>query len=152
MKKQTMNPFIEALKPRVMSSARRESGPAVRPKEHPIRRALLVTRLQPWALFAAALLSLAARKAPAQTDAPLDLTHQPTLFEIGYSHLDTEWRWGYPQVIREYLPATVDDNVALFEKYPHYIFNWTGAGRYQLIQEYYPDKFAENRQWVQRGR
>ncbi len=152
MKKQTMNPFIEVLKPRVMSSARRESGPAVRPKEHPIRRALLVTRLQPWALFAAALLSLAAQEAPAQTDAPLDLTHQPTLFEIGYSHLDTEWRWGYPQVIREYLPATVDDNVALFEKYPHYIFNWTGAGRYQLIQEYYPDKFAEIRQWVQRGR
>ena len=62
----------------------------------------------------------------AQTNAPVDLSHQPTLFEVGYSHLDTEWRWGYPQVISEFLPNTVHDNLKLFEEYPHYVFNWTG--------------------------
>ncbi|MGH7950367.1 MAG: alpha-mannosidase [Limisphaerales bacterium] len=85
------------------------------------------------------------------TNAPLDLSHQPTLYEIGYSHLDTEWRWAYPQVISEFLPNTVHDNLALFQKYPHYIFNWTGAGRYQLIKEYHPDDFEKVREEVAAG-
>ena len=28
-----------------------------------------------------------------------DLSKQPTLYVVGYAHLDTEWRWEYPQVI-----------------------------------------------------
>ena len=31
---------------------------------------------------------------------------KPTLYVVGYAHLDTEWRWEYPQVISEYLPKT----------------------------------------------
>ncbi|MGH9731829.1 MAG: hypothetical protein ACRD4A_09020, partial [Candidatus Acidiferrales bacterium] len=30
---------------------------------------------------------------------PPDLKHQPTLYLVGYAHLDTQWRWEYPQVI-----------------------------------------------------
>lgn len=48
-----------------------------------------------------------------------DLTKTPTLYVVGYAHLDTEWRWEYPQVIREYLSKTLRSNFALFEKYPH---------------------------------
>jgi len=33
------------------------------------------------------------------------------------------------------------NNFALFEKYPHYIFNFTGANRYRLMKEYYPADF-----------
>ena len=36
-----------------------------------------------------------------------DLTQQPTLYAVGYAHLDTEWRWEYPQVIDEYLRHTI---------------------------------------------
>ncbi|MGI0084547.1 MAG: hypothetical protein ACREBQ_05645, partial [Nitrososphaerales archaeon] len=28
-----------------------------------------------------------------------DLSRQPTLYVVGYAHLDTQWRWEYPQVI-----------------------------------------------------
>jgi len=87
----------------------------------------------------------------AQTNALPDIAHQPTLFEIGYSHLDTEWRWAYPQVISEFIPNTVSKNLPLFEKYPHYIFNWSGANRYRLLKEYYPDKFEQVRQAVAGG-
>ena len=38
----------------------------------------------------------------AQTDEKTDLSKQPTLYVVGYAHLDTEWRWEYPQVIDEY--------------------------------------------------
>lgn len=87
----------------------------------------------------------------AQSNPPLDLSHQPTLFEIGYSHLDTEWRWAYPQVISEFIPDTVNQNLPLFQKYPHYIFNWTGANRYRLLKEYYPADFEKVRQAVASG-
>lgn len=65
-----------------------------------------------------------------------DLTKQPTLYVVGYAHLDTEWRWEYPQVIQEYLSKTLRNNFALFEKYPHYIFNFTGSNLYEMMKEY----------------
>ncbi len=88
----------------------------------------------------------------AQTTTPPDLTKQPTLYVVGYAHLDTEWRWEYPQVISEYLRKTMQDNFALFEKYPHYIFNFSGANRYRLMKEYYPADFAKLKKYVDAGR
>jgi alpha-mannosidase len=35
------------------------------------------------------------------TDNEPDLSKEPTLYVVGYAHLDTEWRWEYPQVINE---------------------------------------------------
>ena len=81
-----------------------------------------------------------------------DLARQPTLFVVGYAHLDTEWRWEYPQVIREYLSKTMRNNFALFEKYPHYIFNFTGSNRYDMMKEYYPADFARLKRYVAAGR
>ena len=77
------------------------------------------------AIQGASLLLLAA--ASAQTTEKLDLSQQPTLYVVGYAHLDTEWRWEYPQVIDEYIRKTMEDNFKLFDKYPHYVFNFSGA-------------------------
>src|SRR5678816_926990 len=44
-----------------------------------------------------------------------NLAKQRTLYVVGYAHLDTQWRWEYPQVIQEYLPKTMRNNFALFE-------------------------------------
>jgi alpha-mannosidase len=85
------------------------------------------------------------------TDVP-DLTKQPTLYVVGYAHLDTEWRWEYPQVINEYLRKTMEDNFALFDKYPHYVFNFSGANRYRFMKEYYPADFARLKKYVDSGR
>src|SRR5712692_10794818 len=89
--------------------------------------------------------------AVARGDSP-DLTKQPTLYVVGYAHLDTQWRWEYPRTIGEYLPHTMRDNFALFEKYPHYIFNFSGANRYRMMREYYPDDYATLQKWVRAGR
>ena len=45
-------------------------------------------------------------------------------YVLPLSLLDTEWGWEYPQVINEYIRNTMEDNFRLFEKYPHYIFNF----------------------------
>src|SRR5438445_9157847 len=63
----------------------------------------------------------------AQTPEKPDLSKQPTVYTVGYAHLDTEWRWEYPQVINEYLRKTMEDNFTLLEKSPHYVFNFIGT-------------------------
>jgi len=103
-------------------------------------------------LFLALLLSCLTllQSAPAQTRP--DLSKEPTLYVIGYAHLDTQWRWEYPQVINEFLPNTMRDNFALFEKYPNYTFNFTGANRYRLMKEYWPEDYARLKSYVAAGR
>jgi alpha-mannosidase len=81
-----------------------------------------------------------------------NLSKRPTLYVVGYAHLDTEWRWEYPQVINEFLANTLHDNFTLFEKYPHYVFNFSGANRYRMMKEYYPMDFAKLKQYVTEGR
>jgi alpha-mannosidase len=81
-----------------------------------------------------------------------DLGQGRTLYTVGYAHLDTEWRWAFPQVIKEFLPNTLHQNFALFEKYPDYVFNFTGANRYMLMKEYYPEDYARLKQYIAQGR
>src|SRR6202051_2806952 len=80
----------------------------------------------PKSLLFAAVMALALR-AQAQTMEAPDITKQPTLYVVPYAHLDTQWRWEYPQVIDEYIRKTMEDNFRLFAKYPHYIFTFSGA-------------------------
>jgi len=87
----------------------------------------------------------------AQTPSP-DLTKQPTLYVVAYAHLDTQWRWEYPRSINDYLPKTMHDNFALIEKYPNYIFNFSGANRYRMMKEYWPADYARVKQYVAAGR
>ena len=84
------------------------------------------------------------------TDSP-DLSKQPTLYVVGYAHLDTEWRWEYPQVINEYIRKTMEDNFKLFDEYPHYIFNFSGSNRYRFMKEYFPADFAKVKMYVNKG-
>ena len=102
-------------------------------------------------LFAIVSLVLAGA-ARAQSAEKPDLSKQPTLYVVGYAHLDTEWRWEYPQVIDEYIRKTMEDNFKLFDKYPHYVFNFSGANRYRFMKEYFPADFAKLKKYVEEGR
>ena len=85
--------------------------------------------------------------------APLgvDLAHNRTLYVVNYSHLDTQWRWTYPMTIDLFLPDTILENLDLIRRIPDYVFNWTGANRYQMIKEYYPFAYDALREWVSHG-
>ena len=101
--------------------------------------------LIPAALFLALVSSGQTPKAP-------DITKDPTLYVVPYAHLDTQWRWEMPQTISEYLLKTMRVNFDYIDKYPHYIFNWTGSNRYRLMKEYFPDDYARVKQYVAAGR
>jgi alpha-mannosidase len=92
-----------------------------------------------------------AQTAPAQTMTAPDITKQPTLYVVPYAHLDTQWRWEFPQVISEYLLKTMRVNFDYMDKYPHYVFNWSGSNRYRLMEEYYPTDYARLKGYVGKG-
>ncbi len=98
-----------------------------------------------------ACLTLLATALSQTTDKP-DLSKQPTLYVVGYAHLDTEWRWEYPQAISEYIRKTMEDNFSLIDKYPHYVFNFSGANRYRFMKEYFPADFVRLKKYVDEGR
>jgi alpha-mannosidase len=81
-----------------------------------------------------------------------DITKTPTLYVVPYAHLDTQWRWEFPQTISEYLLKTMRVNFDYIDRYPHYVFNWTGANRYRLMKEYFPADYARMQQYVAAGR
>jgi alpha-mannosidase len=87
-----------------------------------------------------------------QTMKGTDITQTPNLYVVPYAHLDTQWRWEFPQVISEYLLKTLRVNFDYIDKYPHYVFNWTGSNRYRLMKEYYPNDYARMKQYVAEGR
>jgi alpha-mannosidase len=87
------------------------------------------------------------------TDTPQhDLDRDRVLYLVPYAHLDTQWRWDYRTTIARYLKDTLEKNFGLFEAYPSYVFNFSGAIRYRMMQEYYPEEFERLRAYVQSGR
>jgi alpha-mannosidase len=87
----------------------------------------------------------------AQTMKAPDITRQPTLYVVPYSHLDTQWRWEFPQTISEYLLKTLKVNFYYIDKYPRYVFNWTGSNRYRLMKEYYPADYERMKHYIAKG-
>jgi len=94
----------------------------------------------------------AAFAAFAQTEQPRDLSQGNTLYVVPYAHLDTQWRWAYPQVIRQFIANTLTRNFALIDKYPHYVFNFSGSRRYEMMKEYYPADYERLKGYVKAGR
>ncbi|MBN1534739.1 MAG: alpha-mannosidase [Spirochaetes bacterium] len=74
------------------------------------------------------------------------------IYLVPYAHLDSQWRWTFVTTIRHYLRNTLAKNFPLFEKYPHYCFNFTGALRYGMMKDYYPAEYERLKDYVRRGR
>ncbi|MDR2753938.1 MAG: hypothetical protein LBB50_06490, partial [Oscillospiraceae bacterium] len=74
------------------------------------------------------------------------------IYTVATAHLDTSWHWPLETTIAEYLPKTLEDNFALFKKYPNYTFSFEGAYRYALAEEYYPELFKELQTYITQGR
>ena len=96
-------------------------------------------------------IAAATLSANAQTMTAPDIKKDPTLYVVPYAHLDTQWRWDFQQTIAEYLLKTLRVNFDLMDKYPHYVFNWSGSNRYRLMKEYYPNDYAKMKTYVAKG-
>lgn len=124
------------------------------PTMSPYRKSLRPTPIKAGIILAVSLAGASAfgQSITAAAAAQTGSSSKGTLYVIGYSHLDTQWCWTYPQVIREFIPNTLDDNFKLFQEYPDYVFNWTGSNRYVFMKEYYPKRYAELKKYIAEGR
>lgn len=73
-------------------------------------------------------------------------------FVVATSHLDTVWRWSIADTVEKFIPDTLTKNFDLLEKYPNYRFNFEGAYRYELIEEFYPKAFEIIKKYVDEDR
>ncbi len=103
-------------------------------------------------LFAAGLLPLSIFAQQMNKREKYDVSKDKVLYTVGYAHLDTQWNWDYPTVINEYIKNTMQDNFKLLDKYPDYVFNFTGSRRYNFMKEYYPEAYKKLTNYIQQGR
>ncbi|MEO8413912.1 MAG: glycoside hydrolase family 38 C-terminal domain-containing protein [Ginsengibacter sp.] len=89
---------------------------------------------------------------PLQRREQYDIKKDTILYTVGYSHLDTEWNWDYPTTINTFIKNIMTENFHLFEKYPDYVFNFTGSRRYQMMKEYYPELYKKVTEYIHQGR
>lgn len=75
-----------------------------------------------------------------------------TVYTIADAHLDTVWNWDFEKTVGEYLLNTLEYNFKLFDKYPQYNFNFEGAYRYELMEEYYPNHFEKLKDYIKNNR
>ncbi len=109
--------------------------------------------LYPLTLLVILSVALTAAASEKSTSEPMfDLSKDRVLYCVGYAHLDTQWRWDFVTTIDRYIRDTLDDNFDRFEKYPGYVFNFTGSVRYRMMKEYYPEKFERLRSYIDQGR
>ncbi len=102
--------------------------------------------------LALVVLLFSALRPLAAADAPPASPPDRSLYVVATAHLDTQWRWTVQETIDDFLPATLRDNFALFEKYPGYVFSFEGAFRYGLMKEYYPAEWEKLKTYVRAGR
>ena len=74
------------------------------------------------------------------------------VYTIATAHLDTVWLWDLNHTIKMCIPATLNKNFELFEKYPEYSFSFEGAYRYELMEEYHPELFEKMLEYQKKGR
>ena len=103
-------------------------------------------------LFSIVLLPVLTFSQPPGRRAKYDISKERVLYTVGYTHLDSEYEWDYKTTVSEYLKNTMTENYRLFEKYPDYVFNFTGARRYELMKEYYPALYQKLKGYIDQGR
>jgi len=121
---------------------------------HALHRRVMLAALMafPFSVIAPAASAGPPIAPPAPEKPKFDLSKDHVLYCVGYSHLDTQWRWDFCTTIDQYVKNTLDDNFQRFERYPGYVFNFTGTVRYEMMKEYYPEKYAQLRKYVAQGR
>lgn len=81
-----------------------------------------------------------------------NISKDKVLYTVGYSHLDSEWNWDYPTTINVCIKNIMTENFHLFEKYPNYVYNFTGSRRYEMMKEYYPELYKKVIDYIHQGR
>lgn len=79
-------------------------------------------------------------------------TEKGKAYLVSTAHFDTQWNWDVQRSISEYVPKTMNQNLMLIEKYPHYVFNFEGGIKYSWMKEYYSTEYELVKKRIAEGR
>ena len=127
-------------------------GPYPAPRTaHPVTRKLLALFDEAWLAWEAgglAALAPALRRIYAALPAE---SWQPKVTVTGHSHLDLVWMW--PEVEGERKAIhTIATALRLLEEYPQYTFMWTSPHSMRIVQERFPQIYAQIEKHIREGR
>ncbi|MBR0509739.1 MAG: discoidin domain-containing protein [Clostridia bacterium] len=77
---------------------------------------------------------------------------KPKVYMVATAHLDTVWNWTLEDTVNKFLPAMLEENFALLDRFDRYRFNFEGAYRYDLIKEFYPEAYEKLKEYIAAGR
>ncbi|CAG7731916.1 unnamed protein product [Allacma fusca] len=74
-----------------------------------------------------------------------------TLVTMGHCHIDTAWLWPYEETMRK-IGRSWMSQIGLMKEYPEYVFTCSSAQQYEWLNKWYPDVFAQVKDYVEQGR
>ena len=80
------------------------------------------------------------------------MSNKKKIYTVATAHLDTVWSWDFETTVSKYIYNTLVDNFKLFKKYPTYTFSFEGSYRYELMEEYYPERFDKMKEYIKEGK
>ena len=98
-----------------------------------------------------ALCSVSSYSQEKPSAAAYDLSKDKVAYIVTDAHLDSQWLYDMEQTIKEFIPNTLRQNFALFDKYPGYVFNFEGAYRYYLAKTNYPAEYGRLKTYIEKG-
>lgn len=79
-------------------------------------------------------------------------TPKPKAYLVADAHLDTQWNWDIQTTIGQYVWNTINQNLALLERYPEYVFNFEGGVKYAWMKEYFPREYELMKKYIAEDR
>ena len=76
---------------------------------------------------------------------------KPVVHCIGHTHIDVEWKWARAQT-REKIQRSFSTAKSLMDRYPEYKFMLSQPNLYEYLKEEAPEKYAELKELVKKGR
>jgi alpha-mannosidase len=98
-----------------------------------------------------ALCSVSAYSQDKPSAVAYDLSKDKVAYIVTDAHLDSQWLYDMEQTIKEFIPNTLRQKFALFDKYPGYVFNFEGAYRYYLAKTHYPAEYVRLKTYIEKG-
>lgn len=91
------------------------------------------------------------KTAPTALEEPLQNAAPGTLYYVGYSHIDFNWLWDWPDTVHTW-DSTARTALNLMYRFPDYKFAQTQAAAYLSMERIRPDLFHEIQNRVAQGR
>ena len=75
---------------------------------------------------------------------------QYTAYAVGHAHIDTQWKWEWPETVEEF-NHTFGQAIKFMAEFPDFKFTQSSSSFYQGTEAAWPELFAKIKEYVKKG-